>query len=233
MITKRVTLNWFGWQLSVQLMFFVFICCTVTICLMLSHWQWQRAQDAEQRYQTYLSRTQQAPVALTANVKDYQRVETRGSIERLLLLDNQIRDGVVGWYVLAVLKTEQFPVLINLGWQAATDKTPTLDLLPKDISVSGWVKQPEVGLMLAPAEKDPAWPGILQQIDIPLLNSHLNMQLAPFVIYINERLAGPTPVSVAPENKYPMHIGYTVQWLLIAIAFVIGFIFACRQESVQ
>lgn len=232
MITKRVTLNWFGWQLSVQLMFFVFICCVVAICLMLSHWQWQRAQDAEQRYQTYLSRTQQVPVELSSSVRDYQRVEARGSIERLLLLDNQIRDGVVGWHVLAVLKTAQFSVLVNLGWQAATDTTPALDLLPTDISVSGWVKQPEVGLMLAPAEEDPAWPGILQQIDIPLLNSHLDMQLAPFVIYDNKGLLGLAPVSVAPENKYPMHIGYTVQWLLIAIAFVIGFIFACRQESV-
>lgn len=232
MITKHVTLNWFGWQLSVQLTFFVFICCAVAICLMLSHWQWQRAQDAEQRYQTYLLRTQQAPVVLSSSVRDYQQVEARGSIERLLLLDNQIRDGVVGWHVLAVLKTDQFPVLVNLGWQAATDTTPTLDQLPTDISVSGRVKQPEVGLMLAPAEQDPAWPGILQQIDIPLLNSHLDMQLAPFVIYINKRLAGLTPVSVTPENKYPMHIGYTVQWLLIAIAFVIGFIFACRQESV-
>lgn len=232
MITKRITLNWFGWQLSVQLMFFVFISCVVAICLMLSHWQWQRAQDAEQRYQTYLSRNQQAPVVLSSSVRDYQQVEARGSIERLLLLDNQIHDGVVGWHVLAVLKTKQFPVLVNLGWQAATDTTTTLDLFPTDISVSGWVKQPEVGLMLAPAEKDPAWPGILQQIDIPLLNSHLDMQLAPFVIYDNKGLLGLAPVSVAPENKYPMHIGYSVQWLLIAVAFVTGFIFVCRQESV-
>ncbi len=231
MITKRVTLNWFGWQLSVQLMFFIFICCAVAICLMLSHWQWQRAQGAEQRYQTYLSRTEQTPVVLSSSVKDYQQVEARGSIERLLLLDNQIRDGVVGWHVLAVLKTEQFPVLVNLGWQATTDTTPTIDLLPTNISVRGRVNQPEVGLMLAPAKQDPAWPGIMQQIDIPLLNSHLDTQLAPFVIYDNKGLLGLAPVSVAPENKYPMHIGYTVQWLLIAVAFVIGFIFACRQES--
>ncbi len=232
MITKRVTWTWFGWQLSVQLIYFVFVCCVVAICLILSHWQWQRAQDAEQRYQTYLSRTQQAPVSLSSRVRDYQLVEAQGSIKQLWLLDNQIRDGIVGWHVLAVLETEHFPVLVNLGWQSNTDSPPTIDQLSGQLSVGGRVKQPEVGLMLAPAEQDPAWPGIMQQIDIPLLNSQLDMQLAPFVIYDNKGLLGLAPFSVAPENKYPMHIGYSVQWFLIAVAFVTGFIFVCRQESV-
>lgn len=86
--------------------------------------------------------------------------------------------------------------------------------------------------MLAEAREDPAWPGVLQQIEIPLLSQHLNIKLLPYVIYADPAPFGLDAVDAAPENKYPMHAGYAVQWLLIGLACgVITVIASRRRES--
>jgi cytochrome oxidase assembly protein ShyY1 len=33
------------------------------------------------------------------------------------------------------------------------------------------------------------------------------------------------------ENKFIMHVGYAIQWLLIALACLIGFLYVSRSEQ--
>jgi cytochrome oxidase assembly protein ShyY1 len=210
--------------------YLVIISSAVLLCLLLSGWQYQRAQQAEVRYQQYQTALNEAPSELSSEMANYQRVQFSGRINQLFLLDNQILDGQVGWHVLADIDTTIGPLLVNLGWMSQQMPIREPADFPNPISVIGQVKWPETGLMLAPAQKDPAWPGVMQQIDIPLLNQFQSRHFAPFVVYADHSFAGLAPMPVSPENKHAMHIGYALQWLLIALAFVAGLYFACRQE---
>lgn len=202
----------------------------VILCLLLSAWQYQRAEQAEKRYQHYLDELQQPASALSANLANYQRVQFSGRVNQIFLLDNQILDRQPGWHVLADIDTEIGPLLVNLGWRSKQMAIRKPTDFPNPIEIIGQVKWPEPGLMLAPAEKDPAWPGVMQQIDIPLLNQYQSRHFAPFVVFADYSFAGLAPIPVSPQNKQPMHLGYALQWLLIAIACLAGLFFACRQE---
>lgn len=202
----------------------------IMLCLLLSGWQYQRAQEAETRYQHYLAELTQPAAPLSAEMVNYQRVQFSGSVNQLFLLDNQILDGQVGWHVLADVDTPIGPLLVNLGWQSKQMAIRKPGDFANPINIIGQVKWSEPGLMLAPAHQDPAWPGVMQQIDIALLNQYQSRHFAPFVVYADHSFAGLAPTPVSPENKHAMHIGYALQWLLIALAFVVGIYFACRQE---
>jgi cytochrome oxidase assembly protein ShyY1 len=157
-------------------------------------------------------------------------VRASGQLQQLFLLDNQIRQGIVGHHVLGLLVTDYGPLLLNLGWQSAHAPRPTLNNFPSVMTVSGLAVYPEVGLMLAPAKDDPAWPGLMQQIDIPLLRQQLGSDLADFMIVADKPAGGLASVHAAPEDKTPMHIGYALQWLLIAAACLGVCFFACRGD---
>lgn len=218
-------------QGQIPLLYFALVASVILLCLCLSLWQYQRAQQAQLRYQSYIQQSEQASRVLTAHPDMFQSVTLSGHIVRLYLLDNRILNGVVGWHVLADVETSIGPVLVNLGWQSKQATVPDLESFPKPLELTGVVIEPEIGLMLASAMADPAWPGIIQQIDIGLLNEHQPRQLAPFVVNASDRLRGLIPFTPKPENKYPMHIGYAVQWLLIAIACLIGATVFYQQEK--
>ncbi len=223
----------FNWKLSIQLPYLVFVCCAVVLCLMLSLWQWQRAELAEIRYEQYQVQASMPASALSTSSQQYQRVAITGTIKNLMFLDNQIYQGSVGWHVLAVVQTNQGMILVNLGWQSKRSQLLQQMDLPKLIELQGMLKLPRPGFMLQAANKDPNWPQLLQQIQIPLLNEHYGYQLIPLVLYADTPIANLIPATAAIDNKYPMHLGYAIQWLMIAGVCVFGFIYFCRQEHKQ
>ncbi len=211
--------------------YLLFAAFAISLCLFLSHWQWQRGQAAEARYQVYLQQQNQPPALLSQDLSEFQRVKASGTFESLFLLDNQIHQGQVGWHVLGLLRSLQGPILVNLGWTAKTQAKPSLTEFTDINRITGRIKTPEPGMMLAESREDPAWPAVLQQIEIPLLSQHLNIKLLPFVIYADTAPAGLVAVDAAPENKYPMHAGYAVQWLLIGLACGIITAIASRRRE--
>lgn len=233
MTTHRYISTCFNWKLSTQLPYFVFVCCAVVLCLFLSHWQWQRAQSAAARYEQYQAQASLPATALSASPQQYQKVVINGEVKHLLLLDNQIYQGEVGWHVLATVQTHQELILINLGWQSKRSPLIQQSDLANPIEIQGILKKPQSGFMLQAAKKDPRWPEVLQQIQITLLNQHYGYELLPFVLFADAPVANLIPASVATDNKYYMHLGYAIQWLLIAGVCVIGFIYYCRQEHKQ
>lgn len=232
MIVKRLLGSASGWQFAARPGYLSFALFAVGLCLCLSFWQWQRAESADARYQQFVQQqSQPATHWHGGQPAPYEALKASGQLQQLFLLDNQIRQGIVGWHVLGLLATDYGTLLLNLGWQSARDLRPTLNNFPSVMTVSGLAVYPEVGLMLAPAEDDPAWPGIMQQIDIPLLRQRLGAKLADFMIVVNTPGTGLATVHAAPDNKSAMHIGYALQWLLIAVACLTVFYFACRGEK--
>lgn len=231
MNTKQVECKALNWHFSVHPAYLIFVCSAVIVCLFLAHWQWQRAQTAQQRYAFFLKQSSLPPAQLSPQLTEFQAVRLSGDLKRLFFLDNQIHQGIVGWQVIAQINTHTYPVLVNLGWQSKQDKPITLVELPDVLAVSGLTKKPELGFMLAKAEADPEWPYIMQQIQLPLLNAHFQYQLFPYVVYANDAIANLTPAPVQIENKFAMHLGYAIQWCLIAIVCIVGFIVFSRRTT--
>jgi surfeit locus 1 family protein len=230
-ISRRFIASYFDWKLSIQLSYLAFVCCAIVLCLLLSNWQWQRAQTSAERYAHYITLASAPLTPLSLASEQYQRVSMVGEIKQIFLLDNQIYKGNVGWYVLAVVQTKQLLILVNLGWQSKHSELIEIDQLANQIAVEGILKEPQTGFMLQAAKEDPKWPQVLQQIQISLLNKHYGYDLLPWVLYVNAPIANLIPAPSAIENKYPMHVGYAIQWLMLAVVCLSGFIFICRQEN--
>jgi len=230
---NRLLWSCYGWKLSVHVPYLLFVCCALVLCLFLSNWQWQRATAADLRYSNYLQQSSLPALDLDEANQNYQKVAITGQIKNHFFLDNQVYQGVAGWHVLAEVQTHQELILVDLGWQAKNEALTLLEALPKEIEVQGLIKQAEPGLMLESAAHDPKWPRLLQQIEIPLLNEHFAYELSPFVLHAETHVAKLIPTPITLENKYAMHLGYAIQWLLIGCVGFSWFIYLCRQEQTE
>jgi len=229
LITKQVECRALNWHFSVHPAYFVFVCSAVLLCLILANWQWQRAQAAQQRHAFFIEQSSLPPASLSSQLTEFQAVRFSGEIKQIFFLDNQINQGIAGWHVIAEVTTREYPVLVNLGWQSKLAKPVSIAELADTIAITGVIKKPEPGFMLAKAEADPNWPQLMQQIQLSLLNKHFQYQLFPYVVYSDAATANLIPVPVQIENKYPMHLGYAIQWLLIAAVCMVGFIIFSRR----
>lgn len=230
MLKKRFIWSFFNWKISVQIPFLLFTCFAIAVCSSLAHWQWQRAQQADVRFQAYQLQKSRPESALSQSPENYQKIALSGDIKGFYLLDNKIQQGIAGWHVLAEVQTTKLRLLVNLGWQAKQKKLILSEELPQRISVQGLIKKPEDGFMLQDAEHDPNWPKLMQQIDIALLNTQRDIPLLPYVLYAENKVGGLIPAPIQLENKYYMHMGYAAQWALIALAGLICFLYISRSE---
>jgi len=228
---KRFIWSFYGWKISIHVPYFLFVSVVLVLCLILSNWQWQRAQAADLRYKNYLQQALLPASELSASPKEYQKTSITGEITNHFFLDNQIYQGSAGWHVLAEVQTNTTRLLVNLGWQPIQAQLSLQQELPLYIEVQGLIKKPQPGFMLQAPEQDPNWPQLLQQIQIPLLNKYYSYELSPFVLYAETPVANLIPAAMTMKSKFPMHLGYAIQWLLIAGASFIGFIIICRLEQ--
>lgn len=230
MAKNRFIWSFFNWKISVQIPFLLFACFALIVCTILSNWQWQRAQASDTLFQAYLLQESRPGATLSESPEAYQKVNFSGQIKNHFFLDNQIHKGVGGWHVLAEVQTSKFLVLVDLGWQPKQKKLVLQSPLPEVIEVQGLIRQPEVGFMLQASNLDPNWPKLMQQIEMPLLNQHLKKELFPFVLYAENQIGQLIPAPINMVNKYHMHVGYAIQWLLIGLTGIICFIVVSRKE---
>ncbi|MGR9115704.1 MAG: SURF1 family protein [Gammaproteobacteria bacterium] len=176
-----------------------------------------------------------------ANMR-YRPVEAKGRFdtEHQFLLDNQIRHGKPGYFVMTPLMPEgsSQAVLINRGWVALNiDRKvlPDISLQEQQVEVRGRVNQfPGIGLKLPGAEiPTDTWPAVVQVIDSAVLSEKLGYPLAPFQIELDQNsnhgyLREWTINTTIPPEK---HVAYAMQWFGLALALtVLFFWYACKTE---
>lgn len=231
MSNKRFVWAFLNRKFSVQKTYLTFVIFAILICLSLANWQWQRAQAADSLFASYQLQESRPESVLTGSPEPYQKVAISGHVKKHFFLDNQILQGVAGWAVIAEVETAQFNVLVNLGWQAKQQNLILESELPGYLEVEGLVRPAQLGFMLQNAEQDPNWPTLLQQIDIELLNDYFGYQFFPFILYAENQINNLIPMPIRMENKFYMHIGYAIQWLLIGLVCLIGFLYVSRYEQ--
>lgn len=218
----------------------IFLGMVVVFCF-AARWQWQRATFKEVRAAAFtaamnLPAQRRLGSALAAPASaGFDRVMVDGTLdgERLILLDNQIRDGKFGVEVYALLvSNDGMHVLAGLGWVASDpsrQQLPKIPAIPNPIHGEGLLTDPPAaGLQLgaSSAIAQPTFPLLLTRIDPVQLRSLLRVpDLADRIVQLAPDTASgflrQWQLSGLSADK---HRGYALQWISFAIGTLVFFV---------
>jgi len=198
----------------------------VPLLMGLGFWQLERKGEKE-----VLLVQWSAPVEIKnlsdGNLKGFDRVRIEGALDqqRWFLLDNQIRDGVVGYEVIGVFQpaSGSGSWLIALGWVAATvdrSRLPEIALPAGMLELTARLDRPSAGLQLVEPVWQNSWPERVQQLELERFEARLEERLSHWLLRPEQEvLTGKSvnwqPVVMPPER----HLGYAVQWFGLALAW--------------
>lgn len=210
----------------------------------LGVWQNARALEKEQRLikieklttQNAISLAQVVALANQSNtvteINDYP-VFVAGQFdkEQVFLLDNQVSKGRLGYRAYQVVVTDNYAVLVSLGWVQGSinrQELPEVAALDGQHQFKGNVRLIEVGILLQEQEfSQVQWPLRVQQIELDKFSALTGRQLLPFVVYLdkNEVLGFEKnwqPIVMPPEK----HRAYAFQWFSLALAWLLLMLWA-------
>jgi surfeit locus 1 family protein len=211
------------------------------LLITLGMWQLNRAEE-KRAYISLLEERMKAPVLnLSANSQEkidqikYRNIELIGRYDSLhqFLIDNQIVDSKVGYFVLTpfLIQGGNKTVLVNRGWIPLgknRHSLPDIVVSEKPTTITGRINSfPSVGIKMQGADIPiDVWPSTVQLVDTGVLEKKLRMALYPFQIELNKdqnngyirqwHITTPIP----PEK----HIAYAVQWFALGITLTVLFI---------
>jgi surfeit locus 1 family protein len=223
-----------GLLISLVTLLFVFV------LLALGFWQLDRANQKETIQRQFMNRYTGKPVNLNKNTperikKDQMQwrksvIDGNYSTDYIFLLDNQVMDSQVGYFVYTPFKlaAESVWVLINRGWVKAgprREESPLIKTPGARIKVNGVIKPPpRTGLKLGQAgmEKITGTTYRVQHLDIDQIAEHTNLELLPYIVRLDLNDAyGFKREWRLPGSGKEKHLGYAFQWFALAIALLI------------
>jgi surfeit locus 1 family protein len=217
-------------------------------CLTLANWQHNRAQDKQQRLDNISkvqakgtlswSELQLLPASLN---KTGIKLQLTGQLqsEQFWLLDNRVFQKQVGFDVLTIFYPvhSKQAIIVNLGWVKAPKsraQKAVVNLPTRNITLQVQLKQGDLaGFYLQQQQLNKGnWPKQIQYIDLAIMQQEVQQEsdakLVDFIAYSNEAKFSLQPhyepVVMPPEK----HLAYALQWLLLAVAALLVFIFAVK-----
>ncbi|MBT1065810.1 SURF1 family protein [Bowmanella sp. Y26] len=203
----------------------------IVIMLRLGFWQLARAEQKQLRTQQLEQRLALQPLSLqdinrqSGDVADFP-VQIIGKLDakHILLWDNRVVNGQVGYEVLVPMTTDYGTVLVNLGWLKAPvrrDQLPELTLPKHRLTLDGKVVVPGHN-PISREMTESGWPKRIQQPQRHYIESLLQTELLPYLVQVDDTqqfgyLNNWRPV-VMPAEK---HVAYAVQWFGLALACLI------------
>jgi cytochrome oxidase assembly protein ShyY1 len=224
----------------------------VSLLVMLSVWQWQRAlykTEILERLEHWQSQGALDTVALTAiPLEQIDGVGLQFPVRWLSpvvwLLDNRIYQGRVGYDVVVPVVADglQQPVVVNLGWvpaPAMRTQIPYINI-PAEFELNGVLRARNNSLLLGQnIEQTGTWPLRIQQLaldqlfaSLPEASNRNYSMFYPGVVYQQESspfVVHYRPVVMPPEK----HRAYALQWALLALAVVVISLVASARKCEQ
>ena len=210
------------------------------VFVFLGFWQINRGNEKAEIIEAFeIQQTMQA-VEFSANSKKWERVYINGELdaERLIFIDNIIYKGILGFKVVAPVSIEDNKIiLVDFGWikqPQSRDEVSFLNISKnKNISVSGVLEAPEMGLILSDDIFTNTWPKISQSKSISALESLFKEEIIQFILlsdYRNE--ADLVYLKPVVANMPPVkHYGYAGQWFAMFIALSIMYLYFLRKST--
>jgi cytochrome oxidase assembly protein ShyY1 len=217
----------------------VLVCLTVlvfSILVKLGFWQLNRAEEKQAWQQELNTRQASAPLSFRqlmhfphdTPLTGYRlEVEVSPIDTRIILLDNQIYQGIVGYLAYQVVRVKpQAPLLlVELGFIAGTIDRRILPQVPpmtKAQTLNGKLYQKSANPLSEHLLAEPGNPLRIQNLNLIELGQQLGQELAPAVLQ-PDKLAShtlPRPWQPIPLSAQK-HQGYALQWFSMAGAFLL------------
>ena len=220
--------------------------CMLAVLISLGFWQLRRADQKRiilQRYQYNRSQPTMQLANLSAK-QDYEfrKVQLQGYFDEnhSQLLDNQIYQQQVGYFVLTPFKNEATKqwILVNRGWIPQGKNRQQLPTINKPIpgaqTIAGQLKRPMHLLVLKADQWNTQYPQLIQNIDLSKLAQNIQQPFYNYILLLSPKNPNgfirpwTTPV---PRVSVARHIAYAIQWFLMAtIVCILYFVASIRKE---
>jgi len=201
----------------------------------LGQWQIRRAEQKQTLLDMQLARMD-LPARLIEEL-DFEKNQLRylpvrviGDVDarHQILIDNQVRHGRVGYFVLTPIKlSNNTAVLLNRGWVAQSEdrsRLPMVETKLSFLSSQGRLDHfPVVAIELEGADQlSTGWPAVTQIINLDQVAEKLGYKVLPYQVLMDEQQEHGYDrewflMKMGPDRHY----GYAFQWFSLAVAWVI------------
>jgi len=210
------------------------IVATLALLISLGFWQLDRA-DEKRAIEDKIAIANSANVELVVSTellkdKEYYHVRLQGSYvdDKQFIYDNQIVDQISGYYVLTpfVLNGDSKTVLINRGfiaWNGRRDKLADIDVEGEITEVKVQISKPVKRMELKASEISGEFPVLIQALDLDAMSAIASIDFVSVVGLLSPESSNGFVRRWEPyTGSIERHIGYAIQWFLMA--FVLAFI---------
>ena len=209
------------------------IIATIAFLVSLGLWQLERA-DQKRTIEAAILNANTGPVELIANGrelldKEYYDVRLQGNYlsNKQFIYDNQIVDQVSGYYVLTpfILTDQLGVILVNRGfipWNGQRERLADIavDLASREIKVQ--VSSPIKRMELKATDVSRQFPVLIQAIDFDVLEEVSKLKFVKVVGLLDPSSSDGYVRKWEPyTGSIEKHIGYAIQWFLMALVLAI------------
>jgi len=220
------------------------IVATLALLISLGFWQLDRANE-KRAIEDQIANANSFDVELVTSVeflkdREYYHVRLQGSYvgDKQFVYDNQIVDQVSGYYVLTplVLKGDSKAVLINRGfipWNGRRDKLADIDISEKLTEVKVQISKPVKRMELEASEIAGEFPVLIQALDLDDMSTIAALDFINVVGLLSPESENGFVRQWEPyTGSIERHIGYAIQWFLMALVLAfIGIRLVLKQRN--
>ena len=222
----------------------ILITLTFAFLVSLGFWQLDRAEE-KRAIEASIKGANTGIVELIESTdaledKEYYAVRIQGQYlnDKQFIYDNQIVDQAAGYYVLTPfeLKGQTKAILVNRGfipWNGRRDKFADIFVDSNTREIKVQISKPITRIELKSSELDSEFPVLVQAIDIDALIGLSGIELTIVVGLLDASSADGYVRKWEPyTGSIEKHIGYAIQWFLMALVLaIIGIRIGLKQRK--
>ena len=222
----------------------ILITATFAFLVSLGFWQLERADD-KRSIEASIKQANTGSVELIKKEeglqsKEYYEVRLQGKYlsDKQFIYDNQIVDQVSGYYVLTpyALEGQSKAILINRGfipWNGRRDKLADIVIGQETREIKVQISKPIKRMELKPSEVGIQFPALIQSIDLQDMADRAKVDFSSVIGLLDASASNGFIRKWEPyTGSIEKHIGYAVQWFLMAFVLaIIGIRIAIKQRK--
>ena len=222
----------------------VLIVATIAFLASLGLWQLDRANE-KRAIEASIQKANTGTIELISDEnrlleKEYYQVRLKGQYlsNKQFIYDNQIVDQVSGYYVLTPFKLESQPstIIINRGfipWNGDREKLADVSIKKTKSEIKVQISKPIKRIELKSSEISNNFPTLIQAVDLVKMSEIAGVNFSSMVGLLDASMDDGFVRKWEPyTGSIEKHIGYAVQWFLMAIVLgIIGIRIAIKQRK--
>ncbi|MDB4139947.1 SURF1 family protein [Candidatus Thioglobus sp.] len=222
----------------------ILITATFAFLVSLGFWQLERADD-KRSIEASIKQANTGSVELIKKEEvlqssEYYEVRLQGKYlsDKQFIYDNQIVDQVSGYYVLTpyALEGQSKAILINRGfipWNGRRDKLADIVIGQETREIKVQISKPIKRMELKLSEVSIQFPVLIQSIDLQDMADRAKIDFSSVIGLLDASASNGFIRKWEPyTGSIEKHIGYAVQWFLMALVLaIIGIRIAIKQRK--